>query len=374
VWYYRARVPNEIRRRIGPVWTGRGRPAEGYFTKKTAQGVLDDVLADARRGTLEGRARSTGVTFADASAEFLRFIENERDSKRSTVVGYRSTVKTFLDEAFGDKPVEGITADMIEEWRETIIEGRSHRTVNKILMTLHGVFERARKKKWITENPVEVEKLKEQDSGALDFYSPDEVHALVRAAADEEEGGSDQDAAIVLTAAFTGLRLGELLGLRVRDVDFGGETIRVERSWTYGEYTSPKSKKVRAVPMAEQVATALARLLQRDRFVGDDDLVFPNVAGDPIDPSAFRRRYKAAIKRAKLRPLRFHDLRHTFGSLVIDRASIVDVQAWMGHSDVKTTMRYLHYKSRPGQAAMLADAFRGEPAETIELVEEEAAT
>jgi integrase len=153
-------------------------------------------------------------------------------------------------------------------------------------------------------------------------------------------------------------------------VDFAGETIRVERSWTYGAFTSPKSGKVRAVPMVDQVAETLARLLQRDGFVGDDDLVFPNVAGDPIDPSAFRRRYKAAINRAKLRPLRFHDLRHTFGSLAIDRASIVDVQAWMGHSDVKTTMRYLHYKSRAGQAAMLADAFRVEPAETITVAVE----
>src|SRR5207302_2808759 len=97
----------------------------------------------------------------------------------------------------------------------------------------------------------------------------------------------------------------------------------------------------------------------------DDDLVFPGLAGDPLDDSALRRRFKAAVKRAKLRPLRFHDLRHTFGSLAIDRASIVQVQAWMGHSDVKTTMKYLHYKSRSGEATMLADAFRVEPVEMI---------
>src|SRR5438552_13929086 len=86
VWYYRARVPNEIRRRIGPAWRDRGRPPAEYFTKKTAQAVLDDVLADARRGTLQGPAQSSGVIFKDASAEFLRFIENEQDRKLSTVV------------------------------------------------------------------------------------------------------------------------------------------------------------------------------------------------------------------------------------------------------------------------------------------------
>ena len=59
---------------------------------------------------------------------------------------------------------------------------------------------------------------------------------------------------------------------------------------------------------------------------------------------------------AGLRPLRFHDLRHTFGSLAINRASIVQVQAWMGHADVDTTSRYLHHKSRADDADLLAGA------------------
>jgi integrase len=60
-----------------------------------------------------------------------------------------------------------------------------------------------------------------------------------------------------------------------------------------------------------------------------------------FDPSAIATppRYGKALERAGLRPLRFHDLRHTFGTLAITRADIVEVQAWMGHADVKTTMR-----------------------------------
>jgi integrase len=69
------------------------------------------------------------------------------------------------------------------------------------------------------------------------------------------------------------------------------------------------------------------------------------------------RRYKAAQRKAGLRPLRFHDLRHTFGSLAVNRASIVQVQGWMGHADIKTTMRYLHYKSHANDAALLDGAF-----------------
>src|SRR5687768_6919319 len=109
--------------------------------------------------------------------------------------------------------------------------------------------------------------------------------------------------------------------------------------------------------MVPAVATALARLLDRDEATCDDDCVFPGVSADYLDGSALYRRYRSALKRAGLRTLRFHDLRHTFGSLAIKRASIVQVQAWMGHADVETTMRYLHHKSRADDARLLADAF-----------------
>ena len=71
-----------------------------------------------------------------------------------------------------------------------------------------------------------------------------------------------------------------------------------------------------------------------------------------------RRRYKKALADAKLRTLRFHDLRHSFGSIAIDEASIVQVQAWMGHADVQTTMKYMHQRSRAGDARLLSAAFR----------------
>jgi integrase len=69
---------------------------------------------------------------------------------------------------------------------------------------------------------------------------------------------------------------------------------------------------------------------------------------------------------AGLRALRFHDLRHTFGSIAINRVSLIDVQTWMGHADIKTTMRYLHHKSHASQAAMLDGAFAVAAAEALE--------
>jgi integrase len=173
-----------------------------------------------------------------------------------------------------------------------------------------------------------------------------------------------QDGVVFLTAAFTGLRRGELVALRWRDVDFPGQAIRVRASYTAGQETTPKSGKVRAVPMVPQVAEALAKLGTREHFTGDDDLVF-TISGDHLDGSALRRRYLDAVKAAKLRPIRFHDLRHTFGSLAIDKASIVQVQEWLGHADIDTTRRYLHYKRRSDEAQRLAEAFKIE--DTVEV-------
>jgi integrase len=117
--------------------------------------------------------------------------------------------------------------------------------------------------------------------------------------------------------------------------------------------------------MTPDVAEALARLGTRHEFVGDDDLVFIGHAGGYLDGSALRRRYGAALTRAGLRQLRFHDLRHTFGTRMIAKADIRRVQEWMGHADIQTTMKYLHYAPREEDARLVADAFAlARPSET----------
>src|ERR1700729_2293939 len=105
------------------------------------------------------------------------------------------------------------------------------------------------------------------------------------------------------------------------------------------------------------VAGALAKLGDRERYTGDDDFVFACEAGLPLDGDALSSRYRDALARAGLRPLRFHDLRHTFGTRMIAKADIRRVQEWMGHADIQTTMRYLHFAPRDEDAALVAEAF-----------------
>jgi integrase len=353
VWYAKYRLPDgrQVQKKLGPAWTERGRPPAGYLTKRIAEDWLRATLDEARRGTLPGMVR-TGAVFADAAAEFLRYSEVDRGCKPSTLRDYRSNLEAHLLPAFGSIRLEEITAREIDRWRSSLT-GLSPRTRNKLLVVMHGVMRRAQHVWSLPANPVaNVEKQRQRSSGDIEVVSPEEVMALVRAAS------SEQDAALYLTAAFTGLRRGELLALHWRDVDFAGSVIRVRASYAGHALTTPKSGKVRSVPMAPDVATALASLADRPNWTADDDLVFAGETGAYLDGSALRRRYATALSRAGLRPLRFHDLRHTFGTRMIAKADIRRVQEWMGHADIQTTMRYLHYAPRADDAALVAEALR----------------
>lgn len=110
----------------------------------------------------------------------------------------------------------------------------------------------------------------------------------------ERARADEQDAALFVVAAFSGLRLGELLALRWRNVRFADAKLIVEASWTAGQLTSPKW---RAVPLADQPAAALAVLAERERFTGPRDLVFCSAVGDYVDPSALLRRYRRSQPR-----------------------------------------------------------------------------
>ncbi len=360
-------------RRRGNAWVVviriDGRQVWASFpTRDAAEVHLEQLRAERRNGTYRAPVKVSFRAAAEAWHEHGVAEGGTRGPwKATTRRDYRSVLDAHLYPAFGHLQLAEVTAERITAWRrERMRAGKlPRRTAEKVVAVLHGIFERARVEFAFPRNPVvDVERLATHYGAAIDFYSPEEVWSLVRAAE------SEQDAAIFLTAAFTGLRRGELVALRVRAVDFAGETIRVEGSYAGGELSTPKSGKPRAVPMVPEVATALSRLLDRRGDPAADELVFAGEGGGYLDGSALRRRYAAAQKRAGLRPLRFHDLRHTFGSLAVKRSDIVELQAWMGHADVKTTMRYLHHKSHAGEAARLAGAFAAEqPASVLQASE-----
>jgi integrase len=169
---------------------------------------------------------------------------------------------------------------------------------------------------------------------------------------------------MIVVAAFTGLRQGELLALRWRHVDFANRIVHVQRNTCAARKTprSPTGSEASRCP--NQAAVALDALSRREHFTAAADLVFCNVVGGHQLDDDVRDGFYDALDAADLGHLRekddpivFHDLRHTFGTLAVRSAPVTDVQHWMGHADLATTMRYVHYVPQHDNAAPLSAAF-----------------
>jgi integrase len=225
----------------------------------------------------------------------------------------------------------------------------SPRSINKLLINLHSLFRRAAQVYGLERNPAAlVDRQPVCASGDFRVLTPAEVERLIAAAAHVS------DAAVFAVAAFAGLRVGEIRALRWGDIDFGTSVIRVRRSYVLGRFDAPKSGRVRSVPLIPQVERRLLRLRERGHTVHESDLVFISPTGTPISDSRLRRRFYEALARAGIPHLRFHDLRHSFGTLAVQAFPLSDVAAFMGHADVSTTMIYVHHVPRADAAAKLA--------------------
>jgi integrase len=236
------------------------------------------------------------------------------------------------------------------------------KTVRNYVGTLSAIYRYAMhsRRRWATANPVDDVELPELEGQEdIRFLDPVEVRALVAAAV----AGAHQalDRAFYVTAAMTGLRHGEVIALRWRDVDWTAMRIRVRQNYVLGEYGTPKSKRsTRSVPMAAEVGGELDRLFKTSSRQADDDLVFADpLTGDPLSKAANNRRFRKALKAAKLDEThRIHDLRHTFGTrCAAAGVPMRTLQEWMGHRDTATTQRYADYAPSAREAEMVANAF-----------------
>jgi integrase len=406
-WRHRdaAGVLRTMKRRLGPAWLERtpeggfarrrGRPRPGYLDEPRAIVAKDRVVRDVERDLAERaaaahRAANAPPTFRDVACAYVRWLEQVRGAKPATLREHRyllaepgtphrrgaGTYQGLIMKSFGDRPAEEVTTrDVNAMLAKLAATGLSPRTVNKSRQLVCAIYNYGCREATfgLARNPATAaDRRPEPEPARLDFYSPEEVEALARSVAagthrdsrrpaitDEETAAraaeDRQDAELVRVAAHTGLRRGELVALRWRDVDFARCKIVVRRSVSADvEEASTKSRRSREVPLPDQAAGALDRLAQRGDFTSPDDYVFINRLGRRLDASALRRRVERARDAAGLRPLRFHDLRHTYGSLlVMGGVDLASVKAAMGHSRITTTERYLHARS----ASELADRF-----------------
>ncbi len=408
---WRDSTGRQLKRRLGPAWLEadpaggwcrrRGRIRTGYLDERRAHVVLAGKINE-HEEELAQQPQDCEATFEAAAESWLHYLEYEMRAKESTLADYRLMLSpprpvrrgsgstcSRLMRAFGTRRLAEIsTADVARFLSRLDAEGVSARTVNKHRQVLHAIFAFAARPDafGLRTNPVAAtQKRREGGRRPIDTFTHEEIAAISRAARTGGHRGSPrkgagedtvaewarinaQDAALFVVAAYTGLRRGELLALRWQDVNFAEARLTVERAVSGGTIAATtKSGRFRTVPLADQAARELEGLSQRERFTERPNLVFCRAGGGPLDGSALRKRFVRAQKAAGVRPRRFHDLRHTFGSLAVRAFDPIAVQSMMGHASLRTTERYLHARPRTADAARLTAAF-GEDSAGVQLL------
>lgn len=352
-WYGRWYSGGErIKRAIGPKRPAGSR--EG-LTQAQAERELQ------RRIETERAATRSRMTIEQVGAEYLEHLEHVLERKPTTLSDYRYMLDRHLIPYFGERPMERIEPAEVNRFlRAKKQEGLATKTITNHLTFLHGLFRFAIRRGWAAVNPVDaVDRPRSSGSDPdIHYLTLEEVEALLVAV--EPGYLAETDRTLYLVAATTGLRQGELIALRWQDVDWTARRLRVRRTYTRGQFGKPKSRRSsRSVPLTERAAKELAAHRKRSAYSADGDLALPHPhTGHPLDASRLRRRFKDALERAGVRPVRFHDLRHTFGThCAAAGVPMRTLQEWMGHRDLKTTEIYADYAPSEHEAGLVERAF-----------------
>jgi integrase len=351
-WYGRFWVGGvRVKRRIG---TKRAPGESAGLTRRQAERELQRLIETETR--VHQRER---VSLGVGAERYLAHLE-ALGRRPSTLMEYESYVRVHLVPFFGDVPLERIDADDVEAFiARRLSDGKAPKSIRNWLGLLHGVFVYAQRRRWCSANPCKLVELPVRQDADPDirFLGQGELEAVIASAPESDLGRLER--VLYLTAAMTGLRQGELIGLRWRDIDWSAGKVRVRQSYVRGRYGKPKSRRSsRAVPMSTRVE--LERHHRRSAHQGEDDLVFAHPAtGEPLDRSRVRKRFLAAVRRAGIStPVRFHDLRHTFGTrMAAAGVPLRTLQEWMGHRDIKTTQIYADYQPSESETHVVDRAF-----------------
>ncbi|MDQ4000206.1 MAG: site-specific integrase [Actinomycetota bacterium] len=324
--------------------TGKKRKTVYGKTRDEAHGKLIDALSNRNQGLIFD---ADNMNIGQYLGRWLA--DSVRDTVRSTTFErYEQMVRLHIRPVLGKTKLKSLTPAHVRGlYRERLDAGLSRRTVQYVHVTLHKALKQAVMDGLIPRNATEAVRPPQVRREEMRPLAPEQVKVLLEAARGERLE------ALYVLAVTTGLRQGELLGLKWEDVDLEDGTLRVRRTLVTAkggpQLTTPKTKgSRRTVRLTQSTVNALRRHLEQqlgeiDRAGSlwrENGLIFCSETGDPLDRrNVTAHRFKPLLKRAGLPQIRFHDLRHTCATLLLGRnVNPKIVSEMLGHASIAITL------------------------------------
>jgi len=340
----------EVKRGSG-VWhvfitVNGNRKSKKIGEKRLALEVAAKLRAKLLLGELHLDDRKKIFTFQEYS---LLWIENyiKPTRKPGTYSRYEEILRLYVNPDLGKKQIDRITRGDIKGFLLGLHKRQvSRSTISLCRDVMSGALGQAVDDELIPGNPVtgvlKALKLERDKKPVIEPLTFEEVDLFLTTC----EKYVPKYYPLFLTACRTGVRLGELLALEWRDIDFNSKFIRVERSFKGGKVSDTKTGKIRRVDMSDQLHEELKRLhvtRQQEALSQGRDfpnpVIFHHYKGGHLSQNTARNVFKRMLAKAGIRELRFHDLRHTFASLLLTNGeSLAYVKEQLGHSSIQMTV------------------------------------
>lgn len=306
---------------------------EDYPSKRLAHRLLDTKLGELNSFTYKP---AHAATFRDFSKRWMEMIVPTH--KPSSQVGEKAHNNKWLVPFFGDLPLKHITPEVVQRFVSTL-PALAPKTVRNIIATFRNMMETAVVWNYITTNPVSRVKLPENAPAERECFTEEQIQMILRAAPEPLK-------TFLWMAAETGLRGGELCGLRVPDLDLNNKTISVRQSAWRGKLQTPKTPKaIRRFALSTSLCDHLRTYLLESWQKNEQEILFPSKAGTPQDnTNVVKLQLRPLLEALKLPTLGLHAFRHTSASIM--DAMNVPLKTRtdrLGHADPLLTLRtYTH--------------------------------
>lgn len=302
----------------------------GGYTREEAEKVLIEKLGEINSGTYREIPK---IGFSDFSELWLKNYA-EIHVKPSTLEGYRNIIRNKLCPVFGNSLLSGIRNGQLQVYIADRLRCVSAKTVCNEIVVIKQMCKHALRWGYLKTNPSEYLDRPKLTKTEIDFLGLEEIERFLQHA-------QGHYYVAFLTAILTGLRAGELWGLRWTDIDWNTKRIYVRYALWKGKLQTPKSRySVRKVDIPDMLVSKLKKWKLICPVNNEYDLVFPSPRGRPSCHDTLMKRYfLPVLRRAGLRQVSFHSLRHTNASMRIQAGqNIKYIQSQLGHSSISVTL------------------------------------